>query len=72
VSPLETWKALVCIVDSYPLSPPTGLQSARIMHFAEQVSLAKQVVLPAIQANFGKTEKQEFPQKWLIDVCELL
>jgi hypothetical protein len=41
VSPLKTWKALVCIGDSYPLSPPTGLQSARIMHFAEQVSLAK-------------------------------
>jgi hypothetical protein len=29
------------IFDGYPLSPPTGLQSARIMHFAEQASLAK-------------------------------
>jgi hypothetical protein len=29
-------------------SPPTQLQSARIMHFAEQVALAKHVVLPAI------------------------
>jgi hypothetical protein len=50
-----TRKAVACVGDSSVISPPTKLQLARIIYFAEQVGLAKAKILPAIQANSGRT-----------------
>jgi hypothetical protein len=58
---LATWKSLACVGDSPALSPPTKLQSARIMHFAEQVAPAKAKILSVIQAN---SEGTFLPHYW--------